>query len=144
MKRAIPVFLLVALLVLGAAAQDKSKDDTQKPTALAAEFPPLRVCGPKNPSTHCAKTPPKLTHGPDPSYSKEARKKHYEGTVVLWIVIGSDGRVHDLKVARPVGMGLDEKAIEAVKKWRFDPARDENDRPVAVQVNVEVNFRMSD
>ena len=142
MKRAVPASLLVALLALAVAAQDNSKDEAQKPTAPAVEW--LQACGPKNPSTHCIKTPPKPTHNPDPPYSKEARDKHYEGTVVLWIVIGTDGRVHDIKVARPIGLGLDEKAVETVKKWRFKPARDENDRPVAVQVNVEVNFRMSD
>ncbi len=71
----------------------------------------------------------------------EARKAKYQGTVVLWIVVGPDGKVHDLHVQRSLGLGLDEKAIEAVKLWKFDPARKDG-QPVAVQVNVEVNFRL--
>ncbi|HEX6505088.1 MAG TPA: energy transducer TonB [Terriglobales bacterium] len=84
---------------------------------------------------------PRAIYSPDPEYSKAARKAHYQGTVVLWMVVAADGRPHDIKVARSVGMGLDEKAIEAVKKWRFKPATIDG-KPVAVQINVEVDFRL--
>jgi len=84
---------------------------------------------------------PRALYAPDPEYSDEARKAKYQGTVVLWIVVGPDGKVHDLHVQRSLGLGLDEKAIEAVKLWKFDPARKDG-QPVAVQVNVEVNFRL--
>jgi TonB family protein len=84
---------------------------------------------------------PRVTYQPDPEYSEEARKAKYQGTVVLWVVIGPDGRPHDIRVQRTLGMGLDEKAIEAVRTWKFDPAR-LNGNPVAVQINVEVNFRL--
>ncbi len=57
------------------------------------------------------------------------------------MVVGPDGRVHDLRVYRSLGMGLDEKAAEAVKTWRFEPARKDG-QPVPVQINVEVNFRL--
>ena len=84
---------------------------------------------------------PKPLYTPDPEYSEEARKSKYQGVVVLWLVIGPDGRPHEIRVARPLGMGLDEKAIEAVRTWRFDPARKDG-QPVAVQMNVEVSFRL--
>jgi TonB family protein len=84
---------------------------------------------------------PKPLFTPDPEYSEEARKSKYQGVVVLWLVIGPDGRPHEIRVARPLGMGLDEKAIEAVRTWRFEPARKDG-RPVAVQMNVEVSFRL--
>ena len=84
---------------------------------------------------------PRAIYQPDPEYSEEARKAKYQGTVVLWMIVDRDGRPRDIKVARSVGMGLDEKAIEAVRTWKFDPAR-KNGQPVAVQINVEVSFRL--
>ncbi len=63
------------------------------------------------------------------------------GTVVLWLVVGPDGKPRDIRVARTLGLGLDEKAIEAVKNWRFEPAYKDG-KPVAVQINVEVNFHL--
>ncbi len=78
---------------------------------------------------------------PDPEYSEEARKAKYQGVCVLWLIVGPDGNPRDVKVVRSLGMGLDQKAIEAVRKWKFDPARKDG-KPVAVQINVEVNFRL--
>lgn len=86
-------------------------------------------------------TAPRVIYDPDPEYSEEARQSKYQGTVVLWIVIDADGRARDVRVQRSLGMGLDEKAVEAVRKWRFQPALKDG-HPVAVQVNVEVNFRL--
>lgn len=84
---------------------------------------------------------PRAILTPDPDYSEEARKAKYQGTVVLWLIVGPDGRPRDVKVARSLGMGLDQKAIEAVKNWKFEPAQKDG-KPVAVQINVEVNFRL--
>ena len=84
---------------------------------------------------------PKLIYQPDPEYSEEARKAKFQGTCVLWVVVGPDGKARDIRVARTLGLGLDEKAIEAVKTWRFEPAMKDN-KPVAVQINVEVSFRL--
>lgn len=84
---------------------------------------------------------PKPIFTPDPEYSEEARKAKYQGVVVLWLVIGSDGHPREIRVARPLGMGLDEKAVEAVRTWRFEPARKDG-QPVAVVMNVEVTFRL--
>ncbi len=84
---------------------------------------------------------PKVIYEVDPEFSEEARKAKYQGVVVVGLEIGPDGRVRDAKVARSLGLGLDEKAIEAVKKWKFEPARKDG-VPVAVMVNVEVSFRL--
>jgi TonB family protein len=84
---------------------------------------------------------PRPLRTPDPQYSKEARKRSVQGKVVLWLVIGPDGLPQNIRVAKSLGYGLDEAAIEAVRNWRFQPAK-KNGKPVAVQVNVEINFRM--
>jgi len=84
---------------------------------------------------------PRVIYQPDPEYSEEARKAKYQGTCVLWLVVGPDGKPRDIRVARSLGLGLDEKAIEAVKTWKFEPAMKDG-KPVAVQINVEVSFRL--
>ncbi|MGA7291763.1 MAG: energy transducer TonB, partial [Terriglobales bacterium] len=84
---------------------------------------------------------PKVIYQPDPEYSEEARKAKFQGTCVLWLVVGPDGKPRDIRVARTLGLGLDEKALEAVKNWRFEPAMKDG-KPVAVSINVEVSFRL--
>jgi protein TonB len=84
---------------------------------------------------------PKALYAPDPEYSEEARKAKYQGTVVLWLVVDANGRPQQIRVQRALGMGLDEKAIEAVKLWKFDPAKKDG-QAVPVMINVEVNFRL--
>jgi len=84
---------------------------------------------------------PRAIYSPEPDYSEEARKAKYQGMVILQVVVDADGRSRDIRVARSAGMGLDEKAIEAVRHWRFEPGTKDK-RPVAVVVNVEVNFRL--
>lgn len=77
----------------------------------------------------------------EPEYSEEARKAKFQGTVVLSIVVDPNGKARDIRVVRPLGLGLDEKAIEAVMKWRFKPGLKDG-APVPVQATVEVNFRL--
>jgi len=84
---------------------------------------------------------PKVLYDPDPEYSEEARKAKYQGTVVLWLVVSPEGKPQQIRVQRSLGMGLDEKAIEAVRQWRFEPAKKDG-QPVPVMINVEVNFRL--
>ena len=86
-------------------------------------------------------TAPRLIYGPEPEFSEEARKAKYQGTVVLRLVVGPDGRTHDVRVQQSLGMGLDEKAIEAIRQWKFEPSRKDGS-PVAVEVDVEVNFHL--
>jgi TonB family protein len=84
---------------------------------------------------------PRPIYDPDPEYSEEARKAKYQGIVMLSAIIGSDGRPRELRIVRSLGMGLDQKALDAVGKWRFAPATKDN-HPVSVQVNIEVAFRL--
>jgi periplasmic protein TonB len=84
---------------------------------------------------------PKAIYQPEPEYSEEARKAKFQGTCVLWLIVDPDGKPRDIKVQRTLGLGLDEKAIEAVKNWRFEPAR-LNGKAVPVPVSVEVEFRL--
>jgi TonB family protein len=78
---------------------------------------------------------------PMPAYSEEARKAKFSGTVVIWIVVDAQGNVQNVRVVKPLGLGLDEKAAEAVRTWRFKPGM-RNGAPVAVQMSVEVLFRL--
>jgi periplasmic protein TonB len=86
-------------------------------------------------------TAPHLIYGPEPEFSEEARKAKYQGTVVLEVVVGTDGRTHNIRVAQSLGMGLDEKAIEAIRQWKFEPSRKDG-IPVAVLVDIEVDFHL--
>jgi protein TonB len=84
---------------------------------------------------------PVLINKIEPEYSEEARKAKYSGTVRLRIVVDDKGMPRDIRVVSPLGLGLDEKAVEAVMKWRFRPAL-KGGRAVPVEAYVEVNFRL--
>ncbi len=85
--------------------------------------------------------PPVLTYKKEPEYSPEARKAKYQGTVILQVNVDTSGNPTDVRVLRSLGLGLDEKAIEAVKQWKFKPAM-QNGNPIAMPVEVEVDFRL--
>ena len=84
---------------------------------------------------------PRLTYKVEPEYSEEARNAKHKGTVVLAIQVWEDGRAHNIRVIRSLGLGLDEKAIQAVQKWKFVPGKKDG-IPVKVRANVDVNFRL--
>jgi TonB family protein len=84
---------------------------------------------------------PHPTYNPEPEFSEQARQVGYEGVCVLKLIVDAEGMPQNIKVVRPVGMGLDEKAIAAVRQWRFSPALKDGE-PVAVQIDVEVNFHL--
>jgi TonB family protein len=86
-------------------------------------------------------TAPEVVFQVEPEYSDEARKAKYQGTVVIRLTVRADGSPSDLEVITPLGMGLDEKAVEAVKQWKFRPARRGEDA-VAVSALIEVTFRL--
>jgi TonB family protein len=85
--------------------------------------------------------PPKATYAPDPQYSEPARILKFGGVGVLGLIIDRDGKVRDIWVSRKLGLGLDQKAIQTVRSWRFEPALKDGS-PVPVIVNVEVAFRV--
>jgi TonB family protein len=77
----------------------------------------------------------------NPEYSEQARKQKAGGTVLVSLIVDTQGMPQNVHIVRGVGLGLDEKAIEAVKQYRFKPAM-MGDKPVAVQVNIQVNFQI--
>jgi protein TonB len=78
---------------------------------------------------------------PDAEFSEEARKQKVAGNVLVYLEVNAEGRPQNIRVLRGIGLGLDEKAIEAVKQYRFKPAM-ENGKPVTVAMHVEVNFQI--
>jgi TonB family protein len=77
----------------------------------------------------------------EPEFTAEARAAKFQGTVTVSAIIGADGVPGDIRLVHSLGMGLDEKAIEAVKQWRFRPATKDG-KPVAMMSMIEVNFRL--
>jgi periplasmic protein TonB len=77
----------------------------------------------------------------EPEYSEEARKAKFQGEVLVAAVVDENGVPRDLRIVRSVGLGLDEKALEAVRKWRFRPGM-KGGQPVATRVTFAVNFRL--
>ncbi|HUI79022.1 MAG TPA: energy transducer TonB [Bryobacteraceae bacterium] len=88
---------------------------------------------------HASSAAPRVRHKVDPEYTDEARNQHSQGTVVLYTKIGTDGRARDIKVIRPLGHGLDEKAVECLAKWEFEPGMRDG-VPVETPASVEINF----
>jgi protein TonB len=86
-------------------------------------------------------TQPVLLSRKDPEYSEEARKAKFQGTVQLSILVNAAGQVTDINVLRSVGLGLDERAVEAVRQWKFR-AGTVDGKSVAMRATVEVNFRL--
>ncbi len=86
-------------------------------------------------------TPPRPIFSPDPEFSEEARKAKYQGVCTLMIVVDTDGHPTNLRVVNSLGMGLDEKALETVKTWRFEPGMKDG-HPVKVEMAVEVDFHL--
>ena len=85
--------------------------------------------------------PPTLLREVKPAYTDEARRKAIEGNVVLQIVVRADGSVGDVKVVHTLAAGLEARAVDAVRQWRFSPARHQGS-PVDVLVEVSVGFSM--
>ncbi|HLW97392.1 MAG TPA: energy transducer TonB [Candidatus Acidoferrales bacterium] len=85
---------------------------------------------------------PRCVVCPNPSYSEEARRLKISGIVLLLIVVRPDGLADDVMVAKPMGHGLDANAIDTVLDWKFQPAKDAQGNLVAVQVPVEVSFKL--
>jgi TonB family protein len=75
-------------------------------------------------------------------FSEEARKAKYQGVVLVRLIVDAQGNPQNPRVVQALGMGLDEKALEAVRKYKFKPAMRDHKTPVAVEITVEVNFHM--
>jgi periplasmic protein TonB len=84
---------------------------------------------------------PQAISAPDPEYTEEARRAKTQGTCVLWLIVDSSGHPRDVRVVRGLGFGLDAKALEAVRQWKFQPSLKDG-KPVDVQISVEVAFHL--
>ena len=84
--------------------------------------------------------PPVATYTPDPKFAEEASRNKFSGNVILALVVDANGNPKNVHVLRGMGTGLDEKAVQAVQHYRFKPAT-KNGKPVAVYLNVAVNFQ---
>jgi TonB family protein len=87
------------------------------------------------------RTPADSCACPSIQHSDEARIAKYQGTAVLPIQVGSDGLVHNARVIQGLRLGLDEQALAAVERWRFKSGM-QDETPVIVLANIEVNFRL--
>ncbi len=84
---------------------------------------------------------PVLLKSVDPEFSEEARRKQISGSVLVHLIVDEQGLPQDVKVTRSLGSGLDEKAVQAVSRYRFKPAMREG-MPVKVELNVAIDFRI--
>jgi TonB family protein len=119
---------LCALLAMAAVAQQSGVEQPALPTGVYRPGADTRA--------------PVVVAKPKPEYSQEARLAKLEGSVLLSFIVAKDGEVREIRVERSLGLGLDEKAIENVREWKFDPGTKDGS-PVDVQVNGEVFFRQA-
>ena len=86
-------------------------------------------------------SPPVPIYKPAPEYTDEAKKAKWQGSVILAVLVDETGKVTEVSVVRSLGVGLDQKAIEAVRQWLFKPGTKDG-KPVPVHANIEMNFRL--
>jgi TonB family protein len=126
-------FLTVSVfcaVLLGSAQAQSPKNVAERNTTTSV-----------SPQVGTGVTAPRPIYTPGPEFSESARKAGFQGTCVLSLIVGADGKPRDISVVSKLGMMLDEKAVEAVRNWTFEPGQKDG-KPVAVQINVEVSFRL--
>lgn len=135
------VFILFTALFL--IAQDKPGQASGSGSGHGAPAITVLVNGVREPVYRLAQgiKPPRPIDNPQPEYSQEARRERVEGVVTLGLVVTSAGNVTLIRVLKSLGHGLDEKAIEAVRRWKFNPATKDG-TPVSVEVAVETSFHL--
>ncbi len=85
---------------------------------------------------------PKPVYDPDPPYTHKARKAGLQGTVVMAVVVNTEGKVESVKeVSKLLGMGMDESAINTIRTWKFQPAT-RNGKPAPVKITIKCTFRL--
>jgi TonB family protein len=121
------IAILFLAMLLPASAQDISTFHPELPIANAKS----------------GVTPPKLISNVEPQFDDDARRRNITGKVTIFVVIESDGRVGDVRLVRSLSKGLDREALDAVKKWRFEPAKKDH-QPIATKATIDIDFRMFD
>src|ERR1019366_7945891 len=84
---------------------------------------------------------PEVIHSVEPEFTEDARRANFQGSVSIKLIVDSQGNPQDVRLVRHLGMGLDEKAIEAVRQYRFKPAMYQG-HPVSVQIVIDVDFHL--
>lgn len=132
MWRAVAVLVIASFAITTCSTAD---DKPQTPTVY-------KVCrSPELKEGEPCVAAPKLSHDVWPEYTEAARKARVQGKVLLALTVDEEGVPHDVEVANSLRPDLDQKAIEAVRQWRFVPAQYQG-QPVAVKLQVEVTFRL--
>lgn len=127
----------------GAKATWLISDEMRKLVGQIVEYPKPESDSGIPVATKNGYTHPNCVYCPPATYTAEALKNRLDGTVTLMVVVGTDGKADDIVVKKPLRDGLTEKAIEAVKSWKFTPALGPDGKPAAVQQVIEVMFRAS-
>ncbi|MGA9353615.1 MAG: energy transducer TonB [Terriglobales bacterium] len=140
------ILLFFALFFAIAAAQDSGQKAAPIPDSQAAQKPDESTAqsshdGPVD-SNDADVDPPRLTYAPGPKYPKDARNIGHQGTSILSLVVGKDGRPRDIEVLRPLDPELDSCAMAAVGKWRYQSALRDGE-PVGVSIHARVRFRLN-
>ena len=87
-------------------------------------------------------TQPTCVYCPDPQYTDEAREAKLQGRVTLRVLVGADGRASQIQIVQGIGMGLDDRAVQSVRSWKFAPARDGARRAVPQWITIEIIYRL--
>ncbi len=132
MRRESAIALLFLLPVPAVAQQVAPPTDATAPTQ--ANDPIYKIGG--NISA------PQIIHSVAAQFTDEARRAKYQGVCLIGLIVNAQGNPVNVHVVRPLGMGLDQKAIKAVRQYKFRPAMKDGKIPVPVQITVEVNFRL--
>ena len=91
---------------------------------------------------HAGFSRPSCVYCPNPQYTDEARASKVQGSVTLEVLVAADGRAAQIHLTKGIGMGLDERSLQTVRGWRFNPARDAAHHPIAGWITIEVLFRL--
>ena len=132
MRRELTIALITLLPVPFAAAQQPTTPSD--PTAPTQANEPLYKIG-----GHISA--PYVIHSVMAQYTDEARRANYQGVCLIGLIVNAQGNPVNVHVVRPLGLGLDEKALEAVRQYKFKPAMKNGKTPVPVMVTIEVSFR---
>ncbi len=143
MRREFAVALLFLLAAPFAAAQ-QTVPPTPPPGVAAPTSPvdPTDVIPPGPYKIGGRISAPVLKQRVTARYTDEARQAHYQGVCLIGLTVDTHGKPQNIHVVRALGMGLDEKAIEAIRGYRFKPALMDHRTPVPVQITIEIDFRL--
>jgi len=138
MRTVILSCLILNLFLFAGSIVAASPQSAGSPSPSSGVIP---TCTEKNSGPDCISPPRLISSSPPATYSEEARKAKIEGNCVVSVVVDKKGNPTNLRVIEGLGMGLDEKAIEAVKQWKFAPALKDG-KPVVAQIAIQVSFHL--